>query len=86
MIKIENETEIEVLLKVSLDSIDKTILKIFQSNPFHWYRLREISAILSYEGMEVSTQKLAKKLEFFATLDMVQRTRRGRYYSYSNKD
>jgi predicted DNA-binding ArsR family transcriptional regulator len=73
---------IEVTLKISLDDTDRVILRIFNSHPNHYFRLREIKTILLYERIEISNSKLAKKLEFFSITALINREKRGRFYSY----
>lgn len=74
--------EIEITLKVSLDRIDEIILRVLGSNPTHQFRIREISSILVYEGIEIGSGKLSRKMEFLAHLDLVSKVKRGRYSRY----
>lgn len=88
MIEIEKETrkrEIEITLKVSLDRIDEIILRILGSNPTHQFRIREITSILIYEGIEISSAKLSRRMEFLSHLDLITKVRRGRFNRYGKQ-
>lgn len=73
---------LRVELDISLDYLDQAILRILNSRPSHYFRLREIQYILKYEGIVAPNCKILKRLEFFYITALIGKEKRGRFYSY----
>ena len=74
------EWSIKVFLKVSLDSVDRSIIDAMSTIRF--LKVHEIRTIMQYNGVFIGYGELSARLKILSILSVVEKQRTSRVYSY----
>ena len=76
----KSEWSIKVFLKVSLDSVDRSIIDAMSTIRF--LKVHEIRTIMQYNGVYIGYGELSSRLKILSILSVVEKQRTSRVYSY----